>query len=573
VSSQPYDRAQFDAVIPLQADAPVSKPLHLPEKITKGDRHDLIFGLLRSQKARNISFAAATATCDIENKSKCDPPLEAKELEYQRWWDREDRPGFSDRAATGADLVLSPGDPMPSAEAFVVRTYTVDDLRTLHHQAGVFYGYESDAGAYQPRDEAAVRADLYKFLQPAQQIVNRGTKAKPKLEPAPFQPTIGKVANVLDALRAVCNLPTSQMPPCWLHREYGDLDPRDMLAFTNGLLHVPTRKLYMPTPHLFTLNGLDFAYDPWAPPATAWLAFLKQLWPSDDLSIEMLQEMLGYLLTPDTRFQKGFMLHGPKRSGKGIIGRISKRLVGERNTCSPTLAAFGETFGKQVLIGKTLAVISDARISQRTDTAKVAETLLSISGEDAQTVARKFLEDWNGPLYVRFLILTNELPHINDASGALASRFLLLALTESFYGKEDLGLFNTLAAELPSIALWALEGRDRLYKRGYFVQPSSANQLMQELEDLSSPVSVFLRAHTTREVGASVPKKELFEQWGLWCGLHGVEHAGTDATFGRNVRAILAGVQDQRVGPRGKQVPSWVGVRLSTPIEQQAAGM
>ena len=314
----------------------------------------------------------------------------------------------------------------------------------------------------------------------------------------------------------------SQMPPCWLTSVYGDLDPRDMLAFTNGLLHVPTRTLNLPTPHFFTLNGLDFAYDPWAPSPTAWLAFLHQLWPEDESSIEMLQEMFGYMLTPDTSFQKGFMLHGPKRSGKGVIGRILRRLVGERNACSPTLASFGEPFGKQVLIGKTLAVISDARISGRTDTAKVAETLLSVSGEDAQTIARKFLEDWNGPLYVRFVILTNELPHINDASGALASRFQLLTLTKSFYGEEDLALFNKLVPELPGIALWALEGRDRLYEREHFVQPQSASQLMQELEDLSSPVSVFLRTHTVREPGASVTKKLLFAQWGLWCNLHGI---------------------------------------------------
>ena len=474
---------------------------------------------------------------------------------------------------TTKDLILKPDDPMPSAEAFVVRAYTVDDLRTLHHQSGVFYGYQRDAGAYQQRDEAAVRSDIYKFLQPAQQYVNRGTKATPKLELTPFQPTISKVANVLDALRAVCNLPTSQMAPCWLHREYGDLDPRDMLAFTNGLLHVPTRKLYMPTPHLFTLNGLDFAYDPWAPAPTAWLAFLHQLWPSDKSSIEMLQEMFGYLLTPDTSFQKVFLLHGPRRSGKGIIGRIVRCLVGERNTCGPALSDFGETFGKQGLIGKTLALISDARISQRTDTAKVAETLLRISGEDEVSVARKFLEDWIGALYVRFVILTNELPHINDASGALASRFELLTFTESFYGREDRGLFNKLAPELPSIALWALEGRDRLYKRGHFVQPTSADQLMQELEDLSSPVSVFLRTHTKCEPGVSVPKKELFAQWVLWCGLHGEVKAGTDATLGRNVRAILPGVQDKRETVGGKQERCWVGVRLSTVIEQEKTDM
>jgi hypothetical protein len=184
------------------------------------------------------------------------------------------------------DLVLSPADPMPSAEAFVARQHTVADVRTLHHQAGLFYAY--DVGAYRQHDEPSVRSTLYKFLKPAQQRI---AATKPLV---PFQPTKSKVENVLDALRAVCNLPTIQLPPCWLHPVYGDdLKSRDMLAFTNGLLHVPKRTMYPATPHFFTLNGLDFPYDPWATTPTAWLAFLKQLWPDDESSIEMLQEMFG----------------------------------------------------------------------------------------------------------------------------------------------------------------------------------------------------------------------------------------------------------------------------------------
>jgi hypothetical protein len=36
-----------------------------------------------------------------------------------------------------------------------------------------------------------------------------------------------------------------------------------------------------------------------------------------------------------------------------------------------------------------------------------------------------------------FSLMTNELPRIEDSSGALASRFLMLILTTSLYGRED----------------------------------------------------------------------------------------------------------------------------------------
>jgi putative DNA primase/helicase len=457
------------------------------------------------------------------------------------------------------DLILNPSDPLPSAREFVAREHTVEETLTLRHQSHVFLAYEQGEGAYIEQDEAAVRAHLYRFLEPAKRvIVDEKTEKKKNI---PFQPTRSKVENVLDALRAVCNLPASMEAPCWLRNDPG-LDPLDMLACPNGLLHIPKRQLHLPTPDFFTQNAIDFAYDPWARPPQQWLTFLKSLWPDDEESIGTVQELFGYLLTPDTRFQKIFLEVGPPRSGKGVKGRILRRLVGARNACSPTLAAFGRDFGKHVLIGKTVAIISDARIGGRTDTASVAETLLSISGEDAQTVERKFLPDWNGKLSTRFLLLTNELPRITDVSSALAKRFIVLALQRSFYGKEDLGLYERLVPELPGILLWALDGRDRLYARGHFQQPKSAQELIQEFVDLGSPEASFLRQRTHTEPGATVSQKDLFAEWSIWCSENGRDKPGNAQTFGRNVRAALPWITTRQLGGRGEQERYWEGLRL-----------
>jgi putative DNA primase/helicase len=230
--------------------------------------------------------------------------------------------------------------------------------------------------------------------------------------------------------------------------------------------------------------------------------------------------------------------------------------------CSPTLASFGAPFGKQGLIGKMLAIISDARIGGRVDTASVAEALLAISGQDNQTVPRKFLPDWNGMLPVRFLLLANELPCIGDVSGALASRFVILVLKKSFFGKEDLGLSDRLMTELPGILNWALEGRDRLYARGWFVQPQSAQELVAELVDLSSPEGAMLRECTEMKPGAYVEQSLLFEAWKAWCALNGRDNPGTTQTFARNVRAVLPWIVARKHGPRGSQVLCWEGLRL-----------
>ena len=110
----------------------------------------------------------------------------------------------------------------------------------------------------------------------------------------------------------------------------------------------------------------------------------------------LLQDWMGYTLTPDTSLQKILLCLGPPRSGKGTVYRIRPTcLARTRWQVRPCPRSAGN-FGLQGMITKMLAVISDARIGQRTDKTAVVERLLSISGEDAISVQRKFLDDWFG---------------------------------------------------------------------------------------------------------------------------------------------------------------------------------
>src|SRR5690606_6087501 len=180
------------------------------------------------------------------------------------------------------------------------------------------------------------------------------------------------------------------------------------------------------------------------------------------------------------------MLVGPRRSGKGTVGRVLTRLVGAANVVGPTIGSLAGDFGLQPLIGKSLAIVSDARFSGQ-KMPVVIERLLCISGEDMVSVDRKYLGAVNMKLPTRFVFLTNELPRLVDASAALAGRFLVLPLANSFYGREDTTLADQLIEELPGILLWALDGWRRLRERGHFVQPASGEEAIQQLEDLASP--------------------------------------------------------------------------------------
>jgi putative DNA primase/helicase len=239
------------------------------------------------------------------------------------------------------------------------------------------------------------------------------------------------------------------------------------------------------------------------------------------------------------------LLVGPRRSGKGTIARVLTRLIGSGNVCGPTTSSLAGPFGLQPLIGKTLAIVSDARFSAE-NIPTVVERLLCVSGEDTLTVDRKFLDSVTMKLPTRFMFLTNELPELSDSSGALVGRFVILRTTRSFYGKEDPALTNKLMDELPSILNWAIQGWRRLREQGRFIMPQSVEDAVRDIEDLSSPVGAFVRDECVVEPGLRVDVDDLYKAWGQWCDRDGRDRATTKQRFGRDLAAVAPGVVSRR---------------------------
>lgn len=436
---------------------------------------------------------------------------------------------------------FKPNNPRPTARAFVGEVFTMRDQNVLLHWNGVYHAWACTC--YPEIEPDTIKSHLYAYLD--------GALRPGKDGPADFEPNRAKVANVEDALKALVHCPRDKLtPPVWLDGGKGHPPALEILACKNGLLHLPTGKLLPKDPAFFNHNALDYSYDPKAPQPECWLKFLGQLWPDDPAAIETLQEMFGYLLTVDTRQQKMFLLVGPKRSGKGTISRILTGMVGKQNVVSPTLAGLTGRFGLEALLGKQVATISDARLGGKSDVTIVAERLLSISGEDAISVERKGIGNWDGTLGIRFVLLTNELPRLADASGSLASRFILLQMTESFYGKEDLGLTKALMEELPGILNWSIEGWRRLQERGHFVNPSSSEVALQTLEDLGSPISAFIRDCCEVGPDKSVLSHILFSRWQSWAENQGMKWIGDQVTFGRNLHST--GLLGKDIRPRNQ---------------------
>jgi putative DNA primase/helicase len=450
------------------------------------------------------------------------------------------------------DLVLpSPFQPMAVARHLVEQLFVESAGLVLRSYRGDFCHWTGTH--YIDVNHGDVRAQAYAFVEHAVYV-------HPEKGPQPFAPTRKKMGDLMEALDAVVHVASRDDAPLWIdHRTRPNV--ADVIAMTNGLLEVRSRTLHSHTPLFFNHHALPFAFDPKATAAPTWVRFLHDLWPDDEDAIATLQEVMGYLLAGGTNQQKAFMVVGPKRGGKGTLGRVMTGLLGPHNVAAPTLASLATNFGLSPLIGKPLALISDARLSTRADSKIVVERLLSISGEDSLTIDRKYRDPWTGRLPTRFLILSNELPKLSDASGALASRFVLLVLQRSFYGHENPHLTGALLAEAPAIFNWALEGLDRLLARGYFVNPASGAEAIQQMEDLSSPIGAFVRDRCLVRRDLSVDREALWTAWKSWCtGTN--TRLGTKAILGRDLHAAVPTLKVVRPRQDGDRVYRYDGVGL-----------
>jgi len=523
-----------------------------------------------------------------EWNQSCDPPWGDHELEHkvddaiaadpEPMPDRNTSPlGVSPVVSSGtpAGVNESADDPHRLGRLFINQNFKLQNgLQKLAFWQGAFWRWDGLRWIELKKHEliamltACIKAefDRVNLWQLENWMPQTEGEEPPKVKPV----TKWLLTNVENAVASIVVLPDYTTMPDWL---CGDppFPAREVLSTKSTLLHLPSLisgkpSGISPTPMLFSANALTYDYDQYANCPT-WRNLMESIWPDDPESIEALQEWFGYLLLPDTRQHKILMLIGPPRSGKGTIARVLQQLLGQDNVASPTLSSLAGPFGLWPLLNKYVALVPDARLSGRDDAVAVVERILSISGEDPQDVHRKNQPTLTGVrMPTRFVLMSNELPNMKDASGAFMTRVVLLRMTQSFIGREDRTLSQRLSGELPGILNWAAEGWRRLHYRGYFTQPGSATELLDDLENICSPIRQFIADSCVIGPAHESTVEQLFRAWEKWCETNHREHKGTTQSLGRDLRAALPHLKKVQRRDGFERVRGYVGIAVN-PID------
>jgi len=386
--------------------------------------------------------------------------------------------------------------------------------------------------------------------------------------------------NVIEAMRSLIAMSDSIEIPSWIPTRR----PRNLVSMQNGLLDLdaifrnqPAEECLMPhTKDWFSAVQLPYAFD-WEAKCDRWLEFLNDVFNCDHESITALQMWFGYLLTQDTSQQKMMMVIGEPRSGKGTIMRTLDAMLGPGAVANPSLSQLASPFELHGLVGKSVGIIGDARLSHRTDEVAVTERLLSITGQDPQDIQRKHMPTLHAvKLAIRFMLFSNELPALHDSSAALMTRCLLLVMPNTYVGREDHSLGPRLIEELPGILIWSIIGRRMLDDVGRIAQPESGRDLLKQFRSMVSPVSLFVEEDCWR--GGEIDTKDLFERWCEWCKENDLAEKLAIHHFARKLKAVVPGIRTVRNMTGGFRTRKFVGISVKKNnfeeienIEQQEA--
>ena len=179
--------------------------------------------------------------------------------------------GAGESQVDGVYELPPPSDPMQVANRLVADRFAAPGGGSrVRHWRGAFWDWRTSH--WIEMEDRALQSIAYRYTETA--VYTKETREGPEL--VPWAPTRHKVADLVDALRAVTHLAATVEMPAWLD-DRERLPPDEFVSCANGLLHVPTRALIDHDPAYYNRVAVPFAYDPSPSSPDRWLAFLDEL--------------------------------------------------------------------------------------------------------------------------------------------------------------------------------------------------------------------------------------------------------------------------------------------------------
>ena len=324
----------------------------------------------------------------------------------------------------------------------------------------------------------------------------------------------GKRFSTAQRVNAVCNLLKSRTVCDVL------FDRNPVLTFQNGTLEIETGTFRSFSESDYCSIIMDYDYDPHAT-APVWESFIQDITDDEPRRAEILQFIAGYILLPDCRHQKIFLLVGSGGNGKSVYLEIIQKLFGDRNVTHVEPTGLTKEFERIRLKDSLLNIGSD--INSDFSRGEIREWLLKIADGTSIQACYKGMDHVDFIPRCKLVYACNAMPTAEIING-LNRRMQFVDFPCQYVENpdpddprqkpRDIYLTQKLSAELPGIFNWAYSGYQLLRTVGYFTDAPEQTTFMQQFEATSNPVIVFC---DDQDFSGIVPRDEIYRSYKWWC--------------------------------------------------------
>lgn len=329
-----------------------------------------------------------------------------------------------------------------------------------------------------------------------------------------------------------------------------------LINLENGMYDIINDKLLEHSTEYLSTTRIPVKYDPSADSSiiSDWLASILV----DADCIQLVSELFGYCMIPDTTMKKAWMLVGVSNTGKSTLIRVLENFIGADNVSKIPLQEISDSrFKRAELFGKLVNVFADLDKKPLKSTSYF-KTIVSGDSIDAE---RKCQDPFFFRPFVRLVFSANEIPTSSDTSTAYFNRWNIINFDVKFEGANDKkGFADELSKPVNLSALLnsALYGLKSVLNRRAFTVTEKGKKALADYQKQNDPVGAFVE--TCCKLGdpaARVIRGDLFIEYCKYCEEYEF-NACKVTEFYQRVR-MLKGVKDL-TNDNGKRL--FTGIKL-----------
>jgi len=312
---------------------------------------------------------------------------------------------------------------------------------------------------------------------------------------------------------------------------------KDKIPVWNGVLNLKTRELEGFEPIKIFFSKIPVDYKPGYKCEKIIKFFNDILERQED--IDVLQEWFGYCLYKDYQIEKSIMLFGKGRNGKGQLLELLKRFVGFDNVSSVSLNRLVDenSFNVAELHNKLVNIGGDVDGSYLEKVGMFQQ----LTGNDLISAKRKFKTDIKFTNYSKLIFACNNLPRPGQTSEGFWDRWILFKFPFKFVHKEIYDEIeeeerenlkirtNNIISELTNenemsgLLNWALDGLDRLMKKGHFTLTKSTREVKDQWIKASNSLIPFCEEFIEQDYDGMITKEHFRHIYNSYCSENKIE--------------------------------------------------